>query len=153
MSGGRMGGDQHDRFWLGQGCLNLSVVLKSILLVDDDPSIRKVAELSLRRLGGWEVTVASSGREALALVQTFRPDLIVLDAIMPGMDGPSTLAALRKEVATRTTPVIFLTADSDPAAPERYAALGALGMVAKPFDALKLPDLVRALFAKAPASR
>lgn len=128
-------------------CLNLPVVLKSILLVDDDPSIRRVAELSLRRLGGWEVAVAASGADAIALARTFKPDLIVLDAVMPGMDGPATLAALRKEPITRTTPVIFLTADSDPAAPERYAALGALGMLAKPFDVLKLPELVRALYA------
>lgn len=93
------------------------------------------------------MAVAASGADAIALARTFKPDLIVLDAVMPGMDGPATLAALRKEPITRTTPVIFLTADSDPAAPERYAALGALGMLAKPFDVLKLPELVRALYA------
>lgn len=130
-------------------CLKLPIVLKSILLVDDDASIRRVAELSLRRLGGWDVKVAVSGADALTLLRTFEPDLIILDAAMPGMDGPATLAALRREPATRHTPVIFLTADADPAAPERYAALGALGMVGKPFDALQLPNLVRTLFSKA----
>ena len=73
--------------------------IRKVLLVDDEEDIRTIGNLSLARVGGWETALAASGTEALALVQSFRPDLVLLDVMMPGMDGPTTFAALRQAAA------------------------------------------------------
>jgi CheY-like chemotaxis protein len=110
----------------------------NILVVDDDEDIRHIASLALGHLGGFEVTLAAGGEEALLAVARTAPDVVLLDVSMPGMDGPATLAALRDSPSTRTIPVIFFTATSSEKEIERLRALGAVGVVAKPFDLTRL---------------
>ncbi|MBL4848831.1 MAG: response regulator [Planctomycetes bacterium] len=116
--------------------------LKRILYVEDEPDIRAVAQVALEVVGGFELRFCSSGYEALEAVGAFGPDLILLDVMMPGMDGPSTLEALRRE--GHAVPVIFVTAKAQPAEVEAYRALGALDVIRKPFDAMLLAAEVRA---------
>ncbi len=111
---------------------------RRVLVVDDEPDIRSVAGLALDRVGGMDVMVAASGAEALQLAMASPPDAIVLDVMMPGMDGPATLEALRAEPATAEVPVVFLTAKAQAAELERLLALGADGVLAKPFDPMTL---------------
>jgi CheY-like chemotaxis protein len=117
--------------------------IEKVLMVDDEPHVRRVAELCLARVGLWRVTLAASGSEALSAVERERPDLILLDVMMPGMDGPTTLAALQAHAEMAGIPVIFMTAKVQEHEIERYLALGAAGVICKPFDPLRLPDQIR----------
>jgi len=114
---------------------------RRLLLVDDEPDIRAIASMALERVGGWDVTVAGSAAEAEAAVLQQRPDVVLLDVMMPEVDGPATLRRLRPLLGDET-PVIFLTAKADGA---RLLALGAAGVIAKPFDPLALPGEVAAI--------
>ena len=116
-----------------------------VLIIDDDADIRSIARLSLSRLGGMEVVEAASGAEGVRKARDEKPDVILLDMMMPAMDGSATLAALRSQPATATTPVIFLTANALRAEIERMTALGAAGVLIKPFDPCTLSGDVRAL--------
>jgi two-component system, OmpR family, response regulator len=117
-----------------------------VLIVDDEPDIRRIARLSLVRLGGMEVVEAANGDEALAAAAAEKPDAVLLDVMMPGRDGPSTLAALRADAATASIPVVFLTAKVMAEEVERLRAIGAAGVLTKPFDPLTLAaDLRSAL--------
>jgi two-component system OmpR family response regulator len=122
--------------------------MERILHVEDEPDIREIARISLQEVGGFEVEQASSGQEALRMAPEFVPDLILLDVMMPGMDGPTTFQALRKLPATARVPVIFMTAKVQSHEVERYKALGALGVIPKPFDPMTLADQVRAMWRK-----
>jgi DNA-binding response OmpR family regulator len=115
-----------------------------ILIIDDDADIRSIARLSLSRLGGMEVIEAGSGAEGVRKAEDERPDVILLDMMMPTMDGLETLAALRSQAATATTPVIFLTAKAVGNQLERMTSLGAAGVLTKPFDPRTLSEDVRA---------
>jgi two-component system OmpR family response regulator len=123
-----------------------------ILVVDDDSDIRRIAALALERLGGYRVTLAATGEEALSLAAQTRPDLVLLDVSMPGMDGPTTLDRLRAAPATADVPVIFFTATANESEASRLCALGALGVVAKPFDIVDLPRRVQSLMSLAGAN-
>lgn len=114
--------------------------IRSVLLVDDDADIRQIARLSLAEVGGWEVNLASSGAEALEKVNEFNPDVILLDVMMPGMDGPSTFAELRKIEGFERVPIIFVTAKVQRREVERYVALGASGCISKPFNPMTLHE-------------
>jgi two-component system OmpR family response regulator len=116
-----------------------------ILIIDDEDDIRQIASLSLTRLGGMQVEEASSGTEAVARAEETAPDLILLDVMMPVMDGPATLAALRGNPRTARIPVVFLTAASGTEEVARLKALGAAQVVTKPFDPIELPGLVRSV--------
>jgi CheY-like chemotaxis protein len=116
-----------------------------VLLVDDEPDIRKIGRLSLERVGGWEVLMADCGQKALELAAARRPDLILLDVMMPGMDGLATLEQLKKQPETASIPVLFMTAKVQPGELQLYTRLGATGVIHKPFDPLTLPDEVRRL--------
>ena len=116
-----------------------------VLIIDDDADIRSIARLSLSRLGGMEVVEAAGGAEGVRKAQNEQPDVILLDMMMPVMDGSATLAALRSQPATAATPVIFLTAKAMRVEVERLRALGAAGVLIKPFDPRTLPGDVRAL--------
>ena len=116
-----------------------------VLLVDDEPDIRVIGEMSLRDVGGWEVVLAASGGEAVELAARELPDVIVLDVMMPGMDGPATLAALRSRAETREIPVIFMTAKALEEELLRLRSLGAIGVLNKPFDPLTLPEQMQRL--------
>ncbi len=120
--------------------------LQNILYVEDEPDIQAVAQVALEMGGGLTLKVCSSGREALETVRTFIPDLILLDVMMPGMDGPTTMRELRKLPNLEHTPVVFMTAKVQPGEVSEYLALGARGVIAKPFDPMKLADEVRAIW-------
>ena len=111
---------------------------RRILIVDDEDDIREVAQVSLELVGHYEVLTASCGRDGVDSARTGRPDAILLDVMMPDLDGPATLAALRADPATRDIPVLFLTAKTAAAERTRLAELGVAGILTKPFDPLKL---------------
>lgn len=120
-----------------------------ILVVDDDPDIRRIAALSLERIGGFRVELAAGGDEALGLMARELPDVVLLDVTMPGRDGPATLLALREIPGAEHLPVLFFTATSSDDEEARLCALGALGVVAKPFDVADLPRRVRDMVERA----
>ncbi len=120
--------------------------LQRILMVDDDPDIRTVAHLSLTAVGGFTVELCGSGSEALEKAEAFAPELILLDVMMPGMDGPATLKALREIPALAETPVVFMTAKVQPRDVAQLKACGALDVLAKPFDPMGLPDSLRRIW-------
>ncbi|MFC5523267.1 response regulator [Polaromonas jejuensis] len=121
----------------------MPVPFDRILYVEDEPDIRAIAQMALEAVGGFTVIACASGSEALAAAPGAAADLLLLDVMMPGMDGPSTLQALRQLSATTSTPVIFMTAKVQPAEVAQYKALGALGVIAKPFDPMELPAQIR----------
>lgn len=123
--------------------------VRSILLVDDDPDVRRLAALSLERIGGFRVKVASSAHEALEQVSQSVPDLILLDVSMPETDGPATMVALRALPSMKAVPIVFLTAGASEAEAARLCAQGALGVIAKPFELRELPVRIRDIAARA----
>lgn len=116
--------------------------LKRILMIEDEPDIRTVAELALEAIGGFELTTCESGQQGLAQIDACRPQLIVLDVMMPGMDGPETLKAIRRLPDYATTPAIFMTAKVQNDEVQSYLAQGAAGVIPKPFDPLTLADQI-----------
>ena len=123
------------------------MTISKILIVDDDEDIRTVIEVVARRVGDWQVLLAASGAEALERAESEQPDVILLDVMMPGMDGPETLARLRQQTSTARIPVIFLTAKAQKHEVQSYLALGANGVIIKPFEAMTLPDEIRRIVA------
>lgn len=121
--------------------------LTRILYVEDEPDIRTVAQMALEAVGGFTVIACTSGREALAAASVADVDLLLLDVMMPGMDGPSTLQALRSLPATAQTPVIFMTAKVQAAEIAQYLALGALDVIHKPFDPMTLSEQITRIWA------
>ncbi|MBV9109453.1 MAG: response regulator [Gemmatimonadetes bacterium] len=111
---------------------------RRILIVDDEDDIREVAQMSLEMVAGWEVIPASSGEEGVRLAAEHRPDAILLDVMMPGMDGPATAARLGGDPATADIPIILLTAKVQPADRRRFEGLGVAGVLSKPFDPMEL---------------
>jgi CheY-like chemotaxis protein len=118
------------------------VTARRILLVDDEEHIREVTQMSLEMTAGWEVLTVGSGNEGLAAAAAEQPDAILLDMMMPDMDGPATFQGLRANQRTRHIPVVLLTAKVQPADRSRYVELGVAGVIAKPFDPLGLADQV-----------
>jgi two-component system OmpR family response regulator len=127
---------------------NPAAAVNRILYVEDDVSIRTVAKMALEMVGGFTVIACESGAEALAAAPTAQADLLLLDVMMPGMDGPSTLKALRAIPETAATPAIFMTAKVQPAEIAQHKALGALDVIPKPFDPMALPDRIREIFGR-----
>ena len=113
--------------------------LRRVMCVEDDPDIRMILEFSLATVGGYEVLCCHDGRSALAQGPAFRPDLVLLDVMMPGLSGPETLAALRELPAMQGVPVVFMTAKALPDELEQLLAHGATGLLVKPFDPMTLP--------------
>ena len=118
---------------------------KTVLLIEDEDDIREVAQMSLELTMGWDVRAAESGREGVRIAKEVIPDAVLLDVMMPDMDGPATLQALRNEPATSAIPVIFLTAKVHSIEVERLIALGVAGVLAKPFDPMALGSQVSSL--------
>ncbi|MEO5702699.1 MAG: response regulator [Gammaproteobacteria bacterium] len=123
-------------------------VLNRIMMVDDEPDIRTVACLALEALGGFTVQLCGSGSEAATMASIFNPDLILLDVMMPGMDGPGTLKTLRDKAETAAIPVIFMTAKAQAQEVDHYKKLGALDVIAKPFDPMTLAATVKQIWLK-----
>lgn len=114
-----------------------------VLLVDDEEDIRKIGRLSLQSVGKFETVLASSAAEAIALARSERPDLILMDMMMPGMDGLEALAELKRLPELKAIPVLFMTARVQRDEVEQYLRLGAIGVVQKPFDPMLLPSEIR----------
>lgn len=122
--------------------------MERILYVEDEQDIQEITKLALEELGGFTVEVCNSGKEAIEKAPEYRPDLILLDVMMPEMDGPSTLAALRDLPSTAQTPVIFMTAKTQSYEIDRFKALGAIDVIKKPFDPMALVDQLRTAYEK-----
>jgi two-component system OmpR family response regulator len=120
--------------------------INRILLVEDDPDIQMVAGISLESVGGFTVRICCSGREALEAAPGFSPDLFILDVMMPEMDGPATLKALRAIPELAGVPAVFMTAKVQPSEVTYYLQLGAADVIAKPFDPMTLPGTVRGIW-------
>ena len=118
---------------------------RRILVVDDEDDVREVTSLSLELIKGWQVRTCSCGEEAIRAAAEELPDAIVLDVMMPGLDGPATLEALRRDARTSAIPVIFVTAKAQPAEKRRLSELSVRGVIAKPFDPLTLAHQIAEL--------
>ena len=111
---------------------------KRVLIVDDESDIREVAGASLEAVGGYEVTTAESGREGIEKAEAWQPDAILLDVMMPEMDGPTTFGRLQDDPATREIPVVLLTAKVQAADRAKFDQLGVAAVMSKPFDPMAL---------------
>ena len=118
--------------------------MRHLLLVDDEADIREIAQLSLELGAGWHVTTAASAGDALVRLRERRPDAVLLDVMMPEVDGPTLVRALRADAATRDLPIVLLTAKVQAHERERFAGLGVAGVLTKPFDPLTLHEQVAA---------
>ncbi|WP_343217686.1 response regulator [Jiella flava] len=116
--------------------------MTKVLYVDDEADIREIAKLALELSAEFTVEICSSGVDALAFAPQWRPDVILLDVMMPGMDGPETLVRLREQAETAKTPVIFITARTQRQEIEYFTSIGAIGVIGKPFEPLSLSDQV-----------
>lgn len=124
--------------------------LRHVLLVDDDTAIQTIAKLSLELVGGFQVFVASSGVEALSIAREYPPQLILLDVMMPDMDGPQTLGEINRDPELKGIPVIFMTAKTQKEDISKLKALGVAGIVAKPFEPMTLADSLKQIWREAP---
>lgn len=128
----------------------MNTKLKTIMLVEDEPDIQEVARLSLEAFGDFKVHVCGGGKEALEQAPSLMPDLIVLDVMMPGMDGLTTLKLLHSDEALKHIPVIFMTAKAQANEMKNYIDSGAIGAISKPFDPMKLAGEVKEIWDKQP---
>jgi len=124
----------------------MSDELKRILYAEDEEDIQEIVNISLVEIGGFELQICSSGEELLAAYEGFKPDLILLDVMMPGMDGIETFEQLKKMSIYRNTPVIFMTAKVQVNEIQQYKDLGALEVISKPFNPMELPDRLRQIW-------
>jgi CheY-like chemotaxis protein len=120
--------------------------LRTVLYVDDEPDIREIVELSLGLVEGLNVEVCESGERALQRLPDITPDLVLLDVMMPGTDGPTTLQRMRADPRFANIPVVFVTAKAMPAEVARFRALGAVAVIAKPFDPLQFGQQIVAIW-------
>ena len=118
-----------------------------VLFVDDDPNIRTVARIGLEGLTNWQVELADSGYAGIETAQKDTPDVILLDIMMPGLDGKQTFAKLQESAPLCRVPVIFITAKVQTAEVQQYMKLGAAGVITKPFDPMSLPDEISSILA------
>jgi len=119
-----------------------------VLIIDDEPDVRSVARLSLGRVGGMEVIELAGGIKAVDTAKTEKPDVVLLDLMMPEMDGVATLEALRGDPQTAPIPVVFVTAKAMPDEIRRLKKLGALDVIVKPFDPMSLPTELRDILSR-----
>ena len=120
--------------------------LQRIMHVEDDPSIQQVAKIALEAVGGFTVHTCSSGQQALADYPAFTPQLILMDVMMPGMDGPTTLQQLQQKYDLSGIPTVFMTAKVQSNEVSSYKALGAADVVVKPFDPMTLSEQIRQIW-------
>jgi two-component system OmpR family response regulator len=124
-----------------------------LLCIDDEVDILEMIRLCLSFDGGFSVSICNGGAEALDVLDRARPDLILLDVLMPGMDGPATLRAIQARQATRDIPVIFMSARAEGFSRKRFLELGAIGLVPKPFDPVTLASEIRKAYDAWPGPR
>ncbi len=118
---------------------------KRILVIDDEKGIQAVAQLGMQMEAGWEVITASSGAEGISKAQTQKPDAILLDVMMPDLDGMATFQQLQANPVTQSIPVIFLTAKVQTSEPNQFQITGVAGVIPKPFNSLTLASHVAAI--------
>jgi CheY-like chemotaxis protein len=123
-----------------------SPTLAKILYAEDDDDIREIAVLAIEAIGGFKVSACDCGGDVAALARTFQPQLILLDVMMPVMDGPTTLLALKADPQLKDIPVIFLTAKIMPEEISRFKAMGAIDIIAKPFDPMTLSAQIQTIW-------
>ncbi len=123
-------------------------MLKRIVHVDDEPDIREIVKMSLEAIGGYSVESFCSGQEILEKTASLAPDLILMDVMMPGMDGPTTFRELRRQPETANIPVIFMSAKVQAHEIEQYLNLGGVGVISKPFDPVSLPKAIEEIWEK-----
>jgi len=116
--------------------------VKRILMIDDEIDIQTIARIGITIMGGWEVMSATSGKDGIAQAKAHRPDAILLDVMMPDMDGADTARALKRDLATQTIPIVFLTAKAQAIDRKRLYELGAQGVIHKPFDPTTLASQI-----------
>lgn len=116
--------------------------MRRILIIDDEDDIREVVALALEATAGWQVYTASSGAEGIAIANAEKPDAILLDVMMPGMDGPTTFRTMRQDPMLAHIPVILLTAKVQESDQRRFTSLGVTAILVKPFDPLMLAKQV-----------
>jgi two-component system OmpR family response regulator len=124
--------------------MNNKKTLKSIMMVEDDMDIQAIAKLALETVGKFEVMACDSGFDALDNVESFNPDLILLDVMMPEMDGITTFKKLREIESSKSTPIIFMSAKVQNHEVNEYYQLGAMNVIAKPFDPMTLAEKITA---------
>lgn len=124
--------------------------LQRILYVEDEPDIQAVAQIALETVGGFVIKICRDGHQALAEAAAFKPDLLLLDVMMPDMDGPTTLAQLHKNPELAHIPAVFMTAKVQPQEVAQLLTLGAVDVITKPFDPMTLADTIREIWAKLP---
>jgi CheY-like chemotaxis protein len=124
--------------------------LTKICYVEDDEDIQRIVRLSLERVGKMTVEVVGDPMVAIDVMKNFVPDLVLLDWMMPGMDGPTLFRAMKEEPETKALPVVFITAKANQVELDELAAMGAAGAVSKPFSPKDLPDQLRAIWEKLP---
>jgi CheY-like chemotaxis protein len=129
----------------------IATPLRTVLYVDDEPDIREIVQIALSLTETLTVHTAKSGEQALALARELRPDLVLLDVMMPGLDGPGTLSRMRRDPITAPIPVIFMTAKAMPKEVALLKEMGAVGVIAKPFDPMRLSTQVASLWEGRPA--
>lgn len=116
---------------------------KKVLVIDDEDGVRDIIQITLEVVAGWEVLTAAAGEEGLAIAQTQQPDAILLDVMMPRMDGPATFKHLQAHPNTHHIPIIFLTAKARISEQQQFAELGAAGVITKPFEANALIEQIQ----------
>lgn len=117
--------------------------IQTVMMVDDEEDIRKVGEISLSMVGNWRTVMASGAKQALELAVRESPDVILLDVMMPEVDGPTAFGWLKDAPATAGIPIIFMTAKVQTQEVGRYLQMGAVGVIPKPFDSMELPGQIR----------
>ena len=122
--------------------------LKKILYVEDEADIRLIVQIALEDIAGFDLKSCASGYEAIAEVEAFKPQLILLDVMMPGLDGPATLLELRKLPEVKKIPVIFMTARIQDKEIAQYKGIGIQDIISKPFEPLTLADTLRNFWSK-----
>lgn len=124
----------------------MTVPLSHILYAEDEPMVREIGLYALREIGGLNVEVCESGDQVLEAAIASRPEIILLDVLMPGLDGPDVLKDLQLNPETRAIPVVFVTAKTKPAEVKELMQAGAVDIVEKPFDPLTLSTEVQAIW-------
>jgi DNA-binding response OmpR family regulator len=120
--------------------------LSRILYVEDDADIREIVRMSLEKLGQFQVAACDSCAAALSLVDEFSPELLLLDVMMPEVDGPATMRLLRERASAESAPAIFITAKVEAGDMQRYRKIGVLDVIVKPFDIVKLPGQIEQIW-------
>jgi len=131
----------------------MTALLEHVLCIDDDSDILEIAQMALEDVGALRVTCMSDGDAAVAAAPALRPDFILIDVMMPGMDGPTVLKGLRAKTELARVPVAFMTARIQDAEVRDYLDLGADGVISKPFDPMTLPSEIRVIWERFHADR